>query len=157
MFELQLRPYQAPEFEASCRIREIEGQERRDRWRKRFDASGDWDDHYLHLAIAIDGVLVGDLQLRHCSQSMPDGVLEIGLELDPAQHGIGIGTAVLQAASQKFFEDGWHRISGSTDIKNIAMKRAFEKAGWKLEGIMRGLFNEDGVLHDYASYAVVKV
>ena len=33
---------------------------------------------------------------------------------------------------------------------------AFEKAGWKFEGVLRALFIEDGVPHDYYSYAITK-
>jgi len=33
------------------------------------------------------------------------------------------------------------------------MRRAFEKAGWSFEGTMKNLFLEDGVGHDYLSFA----
>jgi RimJ/RimL family protein N-acetyltransferase len=36
------------------------------------------------------------------------------------------------------------------------MRRAFEKAGWKFEGVLRALFIEDGVPQDYHSYAITK-
>jgi RimJ/RimL family protein N-acetyltransferase len=153
---ISLRKYTASDFEKSVEIREINGEEARERWRGRIERSGAWDDHYFHLAIELDGELVGDLQVRHCQQAMPPGSLELGLEIDPARQGQGIGTEVLKLAAEKFFADGAHRISGSTDVSNIGMIRAFEKAGWQKEGILRGLFNDGGVLHDYVSYSVLK-
>ena len=68
---VSLRPYKADEFEQSLVARGIEDEESRERWRRNFEGSGTWVDHYLHLAIDIDGVLVGDLQLRRCFATMP--------------------------------------------------------------------------------------
>lgn len=153
---ISIRRYKTSDFDRSVEIREIKGEEALERWRGRIERSGTWDDHYFHLAIDVDGELVGDLQLRHCQQSMPPGALELGLEIDPAKQGQGIGTQVLKLAVEKFFADGAHRISGSTDVSNIGMIRAFEKAGWSKEGIMRGLFIEDGVLRDYVTYAILR-
>lgn len=151
---IELRPYRADEFERATQIRQITNPEHQDRWRSRMEKSGSWDDHYFHLAIDVDGELVGDLQVRHCNQAMPDGVLELGLELASEVQGKGIGTEVLKLAAEKFFAEGAHRISGSTDQSNKAMIRAFEKAGWVHEGTLRGLFKEAGTLHDYESYSV---
>jgi RimJ/RimL family protein N-acetyltransferase len=153
---IALRAYKNSEFERAVEIREIRGDDSRKRWRDRMSRSGAWDDHYFHLAITDDDVLVGDLQVRHCGQAMPDGVLELGLELAPECRGKGIGTQVLKLAAERFFADGAHRISGSTEIENVAMIRAFEKAGWAKEGILRGLFNDNGNLIDYVSFSIIK-
>ena len=103
---ISLRKYNPSDFEKSVKIREIKGEESRERWRGRIERSGSWDDHYFHLAIDLDGELVGDLQVRHCQQAMPPGALELGLEIDPAKQGQGIGTEVLKLAAKKFFADG---------------------------------------------------
>ena len=153
---IALRPYKDSEFERAAEIREIKGEEARERWRGRMTRSGAWDEHYFHLAITDNDVLIGDLQVRHCSQAMPDGSLELGLELSPECRGKGIGTQVLKLATERFFADGAHRISGSTEIENLAMIRAFEKAGWVKEGILRGLFNDNGKLIDYVSFSIIK-
>ena len=39
---------------------------------------------------------------------------------------------------------------------NYAMRRAFENAGWKFEGVLRALFIEDGVPQNYYSYSITK-
>lgn len=153
---VSLRAYREDEFDRICEIRGIDSQEWRDRFRKRFDKSGDWDDHYLHFAIDLDGDVIGDLQLRRCDMTRPDGALEIGLEIAPELRGKGLGSAALAAAAQYAFSNGAHRIEGSTEESNTGMRRAFEKAGWNFEGVLKALFIEDGVPHDYYSYATTK-
>jgi RimJ/RimL family protein N-acetyltransferase len=152
-----VRPYRLEEFDRACEIRGLDHDpERRERFYKRFQNLGAWDDHYLQLAIDEDGVLVGDFQLRKCDSTRPDGALEMGIELAEEVRGKGIGTKALLAGARYAFENGAHRIEGSTDANNIAMRKAFEKAGWKFEGVLRALFIEDGVPHDYYSYAITK-
>lgn len=153
---IELRAYREGEFDRICEIRGINDDLRRQRFKLRFDKSGDWDDHYLHLAIVSDEKLVGDLQLRKCDHTRPDGAWELGLELAEEVRGKGIGTAALNAGATYAWKMGAHRIEGSTDESNIAMRKAFEKAGWKFEGVLRALFIEDGVPHDYYSYAITK-
>lgn len=152
-----VRPYRFEEFERACEIRGLAGDsERKERFYQRFKNLGAWDDHYLQLAIDLDGVLVGDFQLRKCNFTRPDGALEMGIELAEEVRGKGIGTEALVAGAEYAFTHGAHRVEGSTDESNIAMRRAFEKAGWKFEGVLRALFVEDGVPHDYYSYAITK-
>lgn len=153
---VSLRPYKLEEFERSVQIRNLTNSDSIYRWKERIKSSGTWDDHYLHLAIVLNDELVGDLQLRHCSYVMPEGALEIGIELDTKYQGKGIGTEALKLASAKFLEEEVHRISGSTAKTNMAMIRAFEKAGWLHEGTLRGLFIQDGKLVDYESYSITK-
>ncbi|CAB4672163.1 MAG: GNAT family N-acetyltransferase [Actinobacteria bacterium] len=151
-----LRPYRSEEFEEACRIRELTTLERVERFRARFEQSGQWHEHYLHLAIEADGVLVGDMQLRHCDFTMPEGALEMGLELLPEVRGKGIGTQALKEVARYAFAQGHHRVEGSTTEGNIGMRKSFEKAGWVFEGVLRNLFVEDGAPVDYYSYAITK-
>lgn len=151
-----LRPYKEDEFEESLRIRGIVDVEHSNYWRDVVRTSGTWVDHYLHLAIEFDGVLVGDLQLRQCHKTMPPGTVEIGLEIDEKARGKGLGTKTLKVVRETFLNAEFHRISGSTYIENLAMIRAFEKANWTREGVLRGLFNEDGKLRDYLNYSVIR-
>ena len=150
---VSLRPYHENEFKKSLEIRGISENHEIQIWKRRFEKSGAWDDHYLHLAIDLSGILVGDLQIRKCPQTMPNGVLELGIEIDPTKRGLGIGTQSLNLASQRFLGSEAHRLSGSTEVDNFAMIGAFEKAGWIREGILKGLFNKNGKLIDYVSYS----
>ena len=152
-----VRPYRLEEFDRACEIRGLsDDAERKERFFKRFQNLGQWDDHYLQLAIDIDGELVGDFQLRKCDSTRPDGALEMGIELAEEVRGRGIGTQALIAGAEYAFTHGAHRIEGSTDENNLAMRKAFEKAGWKFEGVLKALFIEDGVPRDYYSYAITK-
>jgi RimJ/RimL family protein N-acetyltransferase len=151
-----LRPYRADEFDRICEIRGIDTDERRERFALRLETPGEWSDHYLHLGIEVAGELVGDFQLRQCDKTRPDGAWEMGLELVEDSRGRGIGTEALKAGAKFAFEIGAHRVEGSTEESNVAMRRAFEKAGWKFEGVLRALFVEDGQPRDYYSYAITK-
>jgi RimJ/RimL family protein N-acetyltransferase len=152
-----VRPYRIEEFERACEIRGLgDDAERKERFFKRFKNLGQWDEHYLQLAIDLHGVMVGDFQLRKCDATRPDGALEMGIELAEEVRGKGIGTQALIAGAEYAFANGAHRIEGSTDEQNIAMRRAFEKAGWNFEGVFKALFIEDGLPHDYYSYAITK-
>ena len=151
-----LRPYKLEEFERSLEIRELSEAERIDHWRGVVASSGEWVDHYLHLAIVVDALLAGDVQFRRCHWSMPPGALEVGIELGEQYRGQGIGSQTLRIIRHDFLTDDVHRISGSTDKGNIAMIRAFEKAHWSYEGTLRGLFNIEGALRDYVSYSVIR-
>ncbi len=152
---LYLRPYLAEEFESACAIRELSEEDAIARFRISFNKSGEWNDHYLHLAIAdsISNMLIGDIQLRHCKQMMPPGTAHMGIEIAANQRGKGLGAEALRLLPAWADKNGFHRIEGSTDEPNVAMRRAFEKAGWQFEGILRNLFMVDGVGHDYYSFA----
>lgn len=151
-----LRNYRSEDFDRICEIRGLDNEERRERFITRLQHPGEWFDHYLHLAIESDGELVGDFQLRHCNRTTPPGAWDMGLELAEEVRGKGIGTQALIAGAQYAFANGAHRVEGSTAEDNVGMRRAFEKAGWKFEGVLRSLFLEDGVPQDYYSYAITK-
>ncbi|ASY14288.1 acetyltransferase [Candidatus Planktophila dulcis] len=156
MNELALRPYREADFDRACSIRGLESEESRKRFHKGLSASGTWGEHYLHLAIDLDGELVGDVQLRKCDATRPQGAWEMGLDIAPELHGRGFGTTALRLVAEYAFSNGAHRVEGSTDESNVAMRRAFEKSGWKFEGVLKALFVEDGTPHDYFSFAITK-
>ena len=156
MNELQLRPYREADFDRACSIRNLESEESRERFRKGLSSSGTWGEHYLHLAIDLDGELVGDVQLRKCDATRPQGAWEMGLEIAPELQGRGFGTTALSLVTEYAFSNGAHRVEGSTDESNVAMRKAFEKSGWKCEGVLKALLVEDGIPHDYYSFAITK-
>ena len=153
---ITVRPYRLEEFDRACEIRNLVEPERRERFFKRFQNPGQWDDHYLQLAIDNDGNLIGDFQLRKCDATRPTGALEMGIEIAEEMRGKGFGSQALVTGAQYAFSQGAHRIEGSTAENNIGMRKAFEKAGWKFEGVLRALFIEDGVPQDYYSYSITK-
>ena len=153
---LSLRAYQPEEFDRACEIRNLTNESSKERFHKGFSASGQWSDHYQHLAIDLDGQLIGDVQLRKCDFTRPQGAWDMGIEISPELQGKGLGTRALELVAEYAFSNGAHRVEGSTDESNLAMRRAFEKAGWKFEGVLKALFIEDDVAHDYYSFAITK-
>ena len=148
-----MRSYRAEEFERACQVRGLNTPEAQARFKDRFASSGDWVDHYLHFALVQNGLLIGDIQLRHCDKTMPDGSGHIGLDIAPDERGKGAGTAALNLAWAWALENGFHRLEGSTSEENIAMQKAFKKAGWEYEGRLKKLFVQDGVAIDFLSFA----
>jgi RimJ/RimL family protein N-acetyltransferase len=154
---IQLRSFTLDEFSTACQINKIENEADQEKYRARFANSGQWEGHFLNCAIDYEGVAVGELQVRHCDQTMPPGTAEVGIELLPAFQAKGIGTQTIRATTKKLFAEGFHRLSGSTDVTNIGMQHVFEKTGWQFEGIQRQFMPESGELpHDYRVYAITK-
>jgi len=149
----QLRPYKEDEFERACQVRGLETSDAKARFKVRFDGTGKWIDHYLHFALVRDELLIGDIQLRHCDKTMPQGAGHIGIDISPEERGKGAGTAALNLAWEWAIANDFHRLEGSTSEENIAMQKAFKSAGWEYEGRLKKLFLQDGVATDYLSFA----
>jgi RimJ/RimL family protein N-acetyltransferase len=124
----------------------------------RIAASGTWTDGRVGLLLAIeaDERLVGEIQARgERSQLLPPGVFELGIELyDQADRGRGTGRAALAIITRHLFEDEHaNRVQLSTDVDNVAMRRAAERAGFRFEGVMRSFWPvSEGEPRDYALY-----
>jgi RimJ/RimL family protein N-acetyltransferase len=122
----------------------------------RIEHSGSWrQERVLDLAVEVDGEVVGDVQARRDLDYAPPGIFDLGIGLFGARRGRGIGTTALELITAFLFdEDRANRVQLSTDIDNRAMRRAAEKAGFSLEGVMRGFWNvPDAPARDYALYS----
>jgi len=150
----QLRDYRIDEAELACDIRGMSEPVARNAFIDRLAKPGQWAGHYRHLALTYNEILVGDIQLRHCPETMPPGAAHIGIDIAETYRGKGAGTLALRLAWEWAKANGFHRVEGSTDESNIAMQKAFEKAGWHFEGRQKKLFMSDGIGHDYLSYAL---
>jgi RimJ/RimL family protein N-acetyltransferase len=128
--------------------------------RAKIEASGTWSDAPWGMILAIDagGDLVGEIQARGGpNAALPPGVFELGIELyDEADRGRGIGTdAVITLTDYLFDEQAANRVQVSTDVDNQAMRAVAERAGFRLEGVMRSYSSPGNgePAHDYALYA----
>jgi RimJ/RimL family protein N-acetyltransferase len=133
----------------------VQDAQARERLRGRIAASGTW--HHgrsLELAVEADGVLIGDVQARRSDDLLPPGVFEIGIGLFADVRGKGYGTeAVRLLTAHLFDEEHATRVQLGTDVENVKMRRAAERAGFRFEGVMRGYWSEpDGTVRDYALY-----
>ncbi|HSD80445.1 MAG TPA: GNAT family protein, partial [Solirubrobacteraceae bacterium] len=69
----------------------------------------------------------------------------IDLFLDPALHGRGLGTeAVRRVVRHLVHERGHHRVTIDPAAANAAAIRAYEKAGFRRVGVMRGYERDVG-------------
>jgi len=79
---------------------------------------------------------------------------EIGYFIDRAYWGRGFATEALQLLEQELFAThGVHRVELLTLKKNKASQRVAEKAGYKKEGISRGVILHGGKYQDAYLYA----
>jgi aminoglycoside 6'-N-acetyltransferase len=96
------------------------------------------DPEQMRLTIEVGGLVAGLVQFyeeptpkyRHAA---------IDLFLDPRLHGRGLGTEVVRRVARHLInERGHHRITIDPAASNAAAIRAYEKAGFRRVGVMRG-------------------
>jgi RimJ/RimL family protein N-acetyltransferase len=127
----------------------------RDRLFARLRLAGAWTPEELRLAVEGDGRLVGDIQARVSTWALPPGVTELGINLFADARGRGYGTEALRVLCAHLFDEGRvHRVQLSTDVDNLAMRRAADKAGFTCEGVLRSYWaTPPNPPRDYALYA----
>jgi RimJ/RimL family protein N-acetyltransferase len=154
-----LRPFRPEEIEPAMAHAPAQTAEHRAAWRRRLALSGTRTDWEILFAIEVDGRPVGDAQARCSEQAMPPGVWEIGLDLwEEADRGKGIGGEVVALLTRHLFaREGAHRVQATTDVENVPMRRALERCGFRLEGVLRGFMPvADGPPRDHAMYAITR-
>ena len=91
------------------------------------------------------------------SRSGRFGMCEIGIALFPTFRRRGIGTqAQRQLVDYLFNTTTVHRIQAGTEIDNVAEQRALQRAGFRSEGVQRGLYFRAGQWRDSAMYALLR-
>ena len=134
----------------------VDDERARERVSARIEYSGSWrQERVLDLAVEVDGQVVGDVQARRDLDYAPPGIFDLGIGLFRDRRGQGIGTSAIALITAFLFdEERANRVQLSTDVDNLPMRRAAEKAGFTLEGVMRGFWNvPDATTRDYALYA----
>lgn len=141
--ELVLRPLR-PGDEAE--LRRIHATPEVARW---WDAPEDgfpWTDDpdSTRLVIEVDGAVAGLIQFSEVEEPKYRHA-SIDLFLDPALHGRGLGTeAVRRVVRHLVRERGHHRVTIDPAAANAAAIRAYEKAGFRRVGVMRGYERDVG-------------
>ena len=162
---IKLRPFKLGEFDAYLSASESwyaldpqeDGKAAHARLKDRFDGSGNWTRTGIEFAIEHADRLVGDIQARVNPAAMPSGVLEVGIELfNEADRGKGLGPEALRMLTSHLFDvREAHRVQLTTDLDNARMRRAAERVGFGLEGVMRAFMpSPQGPPRDYALYAM---
>jgi RimJ/RimL family protein N-acetyltransferase len=77
----------------------------------------------------------------------------LGIALLPEVRGRGIGTVVQRLLAEHLFATtDLDRVEAGTDVDNVAERRALAKAGFREEGVLRGVQRRDGRRTDMVVY-----
>lgn len=107
-------------------------------------------------AITEDGAEVGSIQLSR-QGNIHSRTAELGYYVVRRCWGKGIGSEALRLACRFAFEQtDLVRIYAEPFVENAASRRAIEKNGFALEGIMRKNAVKNGRVRDMCMYALVK-
>lgn len=130
----------------------------RRRLERRVRHGGRFREGRIDLAVEAEGMLIGQVEARQPRDAMPMDVYELGIALFEERRGKGHGgEAVRLLTSHLFDEMDARRVQASTAVTNAAMRRVFEKLGFREEGVMRAFMRgPDGVGVDYVLYAVTR-
>jgi RimJ/RimL family protein N-acetyltransferase len=156
-----LRSFQSDEFDAAyeqarnskARVGELSFE----RMRLRVARSGRFVEGRLDLAVVSKGRVVGSIEARAPEGALPPGVCEIGVELVPEVRGEGLGTEAVALLARHLLSNGFERVQASTDVGNAAMRGALEKAGFQLEGTLRGYMPDGSGRTDGVLYALTAI
>jgi len=81
----------------------------------------------------------------------------IGITLDPEWRGFGHGTRAQRLLADHLFATTTaERVEASTDVENMAERRALERAGFSFEGVLRRAQFRGGAWHDLALYSLAR-
>jgi len=85
------------------------------------------------------------------------GSFEIGIALFAEHRGHGIGTeAQRQLVEYLFSTTTANRLQAGTEVGNFAEQRSLERAGFRREGLQRGLYFRAGAWRDSVLYGLVR-
>jgi RimJ/RimL family protein N-acetyltransferase len=81
----------------------------------------------------------------------------LGIGLFPEARGHGYGTQAQRLLVRYLFAHTTvHRIEATTETGNIAEQKALEKAGFRREGVLRGIRWRDGAWRDEVLYSILR-
>lgn len=98
------------------------------------------------LVAEVDGAVVGFVKLRPVTPLPSHAhVLQIqGLGVDPAYQGRGVGRALLDAAADEARARNARKLSLRVLGRNTTARRLYERAGYRVEGVLAEEFLLDG-------------
>ena len=125
-----------------------------ERWRARIEEFAAPDRTDLQLVAERDSRVVGSLGLHPAAQIRRRHVAMLGISVDPACHGQGVGRALMQAACD--YADSWAqilRIELTVFTDNARAIALYQRFGFRHEGTHRGFAMRHGVFADVHSMA----
>ena len=129
-----------------------------------------WDDWGLRdappprdlgrLVVELDGTAVGNLSWHPVfyGPNLASRAYNIGIGLGEGFRGQGIGSQAQRLLAEHLFATtDVLRVEASTDVDNLAERRALAKAGFAFEGVLRSAQGRADGVHDLASYSLIRV
>ena len=111
------------------------------------------------LAVRHDGETVGRVEWWPWAWGKPatSACWTIAIGLFDGSRGRGIGTAAHVALVAYLFDHTRaERVQAFTDASNVAERRALERSGFELEGVLRRAQWRQGAWHDQALYSMLR-
>jgi RimJ/RimL family protein N-acetyltransferase len=129
-----------------------------------FDVDADdrpllYDPPSRHLVVLAGGELVGDVSWIPVANgpTYPCLAWNIGITLLPGARGRGIGWRAQRLLAEHLFATtDLDRVQASTDVENLAERRALERAGFVHEGVLRGAQVRGGRRRDIVLYGLLR-
>jgi RimJ/RimL family protein N-acetyltransferase len=109
----------------------------RERLRERVERSGVMHEHWLDMAIEVDGRLAGEIgTYREPDREVEPGVYFLGIGLFATEdRGRGLGTEATRLFCDWLFQHaGAERVETATAVTNIPMRRVLERLGFHFDG-----------------------
>jgi RimJ/RimL family protein N-acetyltransferase len=104
--------------------------------------------------IWLDGTLVGGVMYPHFNAKQ--GVAEIGVWAEPAGEGHGlISAAVRHLIEYALVERGLYLVEWITSPGNARSRAAAQRAGMRVDGVLRARYPHNGVRHDSEVWSLI--
>jgi ribosomal-protein-alanine N-acetyltransferase len=130
------------------------------RWRRhRWEKDGWISPESTALAIVLpNGTVAGIASFAARDRSgLPGTCYEIGLALMPGHRSRGLGTETQRLLVEYLFSyTTAHRLEALTNTRNIAEQKALERAGFRREGVLRGVGFQHGDWQDAVIYSLLR-
>jgi RimJ/RimL family protein N-acetyltransferase len=127
------------------------------RWRRRWTANRLIDEDGGVLMAVLGPRSLGFVNWRRHQATVAACYWEIGVAILPGARGAGHGTQAQRLLIRYLFaHTRAHRIQASTEVANVAERRALEKIGFTAEGIARGIGWRDGQWRDGVTYSLLR-
>jgi len=108
-----------------------------------------------HLAISIENEIIGIISLEENKERT--GVAEIGIWIDPENHGNGYGTEAAELITNYGFNElNFHRIMARAHEGNKGSQEIWEKLGFEKEGELRDQVYREGEFINAYLYGVLE-
>jgi RimJ/RimL family protein N-acetyltransferase len=127
-------------------------------YRRRWGEGGllDSSPYFLVVEALVTGEAVGWVNWRSHERTSP-GAWEIGVLIDPAARGQGLGTEAHGLLAEYLFATTpTHRVWAGTEVDNTAEQRALERCGFRREGRIRQHHFRAGRWRDAYVYGLLR-